>query len=156
VQCHQNVSLYHIHPGPVGGVLEHMPAYTDLLIVVLIQGKFFGHPSVLISHHAVSARGAYDYSFVVSERTRSLVEAMKTSGLGDSVADNLAYEFARSSQQMKYDEAVRACGERPRLEADDATVCFPMHVGDFVLEFRSFSNQAGVRAEPVAAALPDG
>ena len=76
---------------------------------------------------------------------------MKTSGLVDAVAENLAYEFARSGQRMKYSDAVRACGERPRPEAEDATSCFPMQAGDFVLEFRNLTDRADPGGEP---ALP--
>jgi hypothetical protein len=155
VQCHQNVALYHIHPGQEGEILEHAPAYVDMLVVVLIQGKFFDQPFVSVSHHAVSARGAYDYSFVLSERTRNLVGTMKTTGLGDAVSENLVYEFARSSQRRKYYDAIRACGERRRPEAGDPASCFPMQAGDFVLEFRSFTDPAKPQLKPVAAALPD-
>jgi hypothetical protein len=156
VQCHQKVALYHIHPSREGGILEHLPAYVDMLVAVLIQGKFFDQPFVSVSHHAVSARGAYDYSLVLSDRTRNLVETMKTSGLGDAVSENLVYEFARSSQRRKYYDAIRACGERRRPEAGDPASCFPMQAGDFVLEFRSFADPANPQVEPVAAALPDG
>lgn len=106
-----------------------------MLIVVLINGKFLDDPLVSVSHHAVTARGTFGYSFVISEAAKSLIEAMKATGLGDLVSENLAYEYARDRHRTKYYEAVRECSQRLKSSEDDPSACFPMRAGDFMLEF---------------------
>ena len=62
---------------------------------------------------------------------------MKEVGLGEFIAQNLAYVFSTKPHIERYYKAIKTCEDLElRTEADFAE-CFPMDLGSFKLHFRT-------------------
>lgn len=135
-----SIIIYHIHVGARSNIAEYFPAYSDMTGLILINAKFFMDSRVKIIHRAVTTVGTIDYTFILSKETERLINKLFQTGLGDFLAQNLAYEFDRESHKHRYYAAVQDCislsGGRPENVVD----CFPMRADDFVLRYRSISN----------------
>jgi hypothetical protein len=137
VNIYSKVILYHIHTVSPEDTLWDFPAYADMLVVVLVNASYLDDPFVSVIHHAVTAGGTFNYSFVVSQETKQLIERMRATGLADFVPDNLAYEYARNVHRRKYYDSVSECVQRLPYSNRDLSTCFPMQAGVFVLTHRS-------------------
>ena len=93
-------------------------------------------------HRAMTSVGAIDYSFVLSEETQKLIGKLNESGLGDFIAQNLAYEFNRDYHKKRYYAAVRDCIRLTDRSPESLADCFPIRADDFVLEYRTVSDNA--------------
>lgn len=131
-----SIVIYHIHVGTSGDIAEYLPAFSDMVSLVLINTKFFADPSVKIEHRAMTYLGVIDYSFVLSQDTERLLEKLRHTGLGDFVAQNIAYEFNRDVHRKNYYSAVRDCIDSSNSNSNNFIDCFPIRADDFVLQYR--------------------
>jgi hypothetical protein len=140
VKDYPSIIIYHIHAGTPVEITEYFPAYSDLVGLVLVNGKFLKNPQVKIDHRAMTSRGMIDYSLVITPETERLLEKLVQTGLEDFVAQNLAYEFARNTHRQNYYDAVRNCTHQSSGTLESLVNCFPMRADDFVLRFRTVAD----------------
>ena len=143
---YSTVVLYHTHVGVPDhiasvGVPDHIasyfPAYSDLLGLVLVNGKFLREPEVKIYHRAVTSLGIFEYAFVLSEQAEKIVESIFRTGLGDFVSQNLAYAYANRTYEQMYYAAVKECDELLHGTPENLESCFPMRASDFIVDYRA-------------------
>lgn len=136
IRDYPSVTLYHIHVGKPVETAGYFPAYTDLIGLILMNAQFLKHSQVQIRHLAVTSLGLIDYAFVMTQRTERLMAKLVQTGLGDSLAQNLAYEFSRRTYRQDYYDAVKDCGRRTGYDPGHLADCFPIKTDNFVLNFR--------------------
>lgn len=140
VKDYPSIIIYHIHVGSPVEITEYFPAYSDLVGLVLVNARFLKDPRVNIEHRAMTSRGMIGYSLVITPETERLLEKLIRTGLKDFVAQNLAYEFARSTHRQNYYSAVRNCTRQSGGTPESLVYCFPMRADDFVLDFRTVAD----------------
>ena len=131
------IVLYHVHPGNQPRVLNHFPAYKDLLALALINGQTWRVNPNSVVHRAVTKFGIIEYRFANPGKVDRLVSRLVSTGLAGFISQNLAFEFLRRRHRDEYLSALRACesmvGDREEL----FSVCFPLETDAFVLDFKS-------------------
>ena len=130
------VIVYHIHPRTSDRRASYLPAFSDLLAVVLINSRYSGDRSVHILHRAVTPDEIYEYTFDPAEDGMAMLDAIFGTGLGDFAGENLQLHYGAAARADEYHQAVRDCVARSG-ETTWPEACFPMRAGDFVLERRA-------------------
>lgn len=133
---HSSIVIYHIHVGTSDDISEYFPAYSDMISLVLMNAKFFTDPNIEIVHRAMTSLGVIDYSFIVTQDTERLLAKLRHTGLGDFVAQNIAYEFSRDAHRRNYYSALQDCIDSYDSPSNKLVDCFPMRADDFVLQYR--------------------
>lgn len=128
--------VYHTHVVSTAAVAGYFPAYRDLLGVLLINGPVLRNSSYQIFHRAVTRVGIFEYRFEMSPSIDQLLVTLVGSGLGDFVAQNLAYLYSGGDREVGYNLMVTDCGRRAAEDASRLGDCFPMRVGNFELRFQ--------------------
>lgn len=153
------IAVYHIHPGRPADARRYFPAYGDLLNAMILSPGLRPQGMAEIRHRAVTSRGIIDYGFVQNEATEALIERMRATGLGTHIGPNLLLLYGGPARADLYYEAVRECDERIVGNPEHLTACFPMAVGEFLLDFRWPGEAGGVDIDTssetgLASALP--
>ena len=131
--------IYHIHMGESSKVAGYFPAYNDLISLILVNGRFFRNPEIQISHRAITKVGVIDYKIRISQEANHLIDKLKQTGLGEFIAQNLAFFFARDKYENRYYTEIRECGLLIGENSDKLSKCFPMKTDVFELEFRTLN-----------------
>jgi hypothetical protein len=130
------VIVYHIHPRTSDAQASYLPAFTDLLAVVLINSRYSGDDAVHILHRAVTPAGIFEYSFEPSGAGKERLDLIFRTGLGRFAGENLLPEYTAPEHERAYYDAVETC----RASTDGAVwppaSCFPMRAGEFLLRHR--------------------
>lgn len=134
--------VYHTHRGAGDGIVTFFPAYSDLIGAVLINSRYLDDRTIEIRHRAMTPDGLLEYSFHPSDRARRIIEIISSSGLGRFAGENLSLAYAGAERQDEYHRAVRRCAARSTDAADGFTVCFPLRVGDFIVDYREPQGKA--------------
>lgn len=131
------VAIYHTHPAAPVDIAGYFPAYTDLVSVILVNLGFVPENWERIAHRAVTTVGTIEYTFVPRSDTARLIEHIERTGLGDFVSQNVAYAYASDAFRQRYYSTISDCSRM--IDGDPARLgdCFPLAVGDFLLEYRS-------------------
>jgi hypothetical protein len=137
---HPSLAIYHIHVGTPAKATDYLPAYTDMVGLVVMNGDFIDDPEVSISHRVITSRGMIEYALVVSEEIQLLLKKLVQAGLGSYVGQNLAYEFSRDVHKQDYYAAVQECDRASSGEPERLADCFPMITGDFILQHKAVAS----------------
>lgn len=132
--------IYHIHAGTPAKVTDYLPAYTDMIGLVVMNGDYIRDPKIAISHRVITSQGMIEYALVVSEEIELLLQMLVQAGLGDFIGQNLAYEFSRNSHKLDYYAAVQECDRRTGGNPDRLSDCFPLATSDFVLQYKTIAS----------------
>lgn len=131
------VIFYHTQPAAPADLAGYFPAFTDLTSAILLNLDYSPDNWERVIHRVVTPAGTIEYAFVPRPDTARLIEHIERTGLGDFVSQNVAYVYASEATRRRYYSAILDC--RRRIDGDAARLgdCFPMTVGDFVLEYRA-------------------
>jgi hypothetical protein len=132
--------IYHIHAGTPAEVMDYLPAYTDMVGLVIMNGDYIRDPKIAISHRVITSQGMIEYALVVSEEIEMLLQKLVQAGLGDFIGQNLAYEFSRSVHKLDYYAAVQECDRTTGGSPERLSDCFPMVTSDFVLQHKTIAS----------------
>lgn len=130
------VVIYHIHPRANDESTLYLPAYSDLLAVVLINSRYIEDSGVEILHRAVTPFEIFEYSFRPSGDMERARQAIFGSGLTKFAGENLLFSYTGSERESEYYEAIHGCPAVADGTDSQIGPCFPMQAGDFVLERR--------------------
>ncbi len=129
--------VYHIHVGIPLQTSGYFPAYSDLVSLILINAKFFKQPKTQIIHRVVTNLGIIDYVFRTTRETNRMIKRIERTGLGEFVAQNLAYFYARDEYKERYYAKVHQCEHLIDRDRENISKCFPMKASIFLLTFRN-------------------
>ena len=137
------VVVYHIHPQAMDGSIRYLPAYADLLAVVLINSRYLEDQDVEILHRAVTPFEIFEYSFRPSGDREQMRQAIFSTGLAPFAGENLLLSYAGSERESEYYEAIHGCPAIAEGVGSQIGSCFPMAAGDFILLHRERPESAG-------------
>lgn len=137
------VVVYHIHLQANGGSTLYLPAYSDLLAVVLINSRYIEDSGIEILHRAVTPFQIFEYSFHPSGEREQARQAIFGSGLAKFAGENMLFSYTGSERESEYYEAIHGCPAVADGTASQIGPCFPMQAGDFVLTHRAALESMG-------------
>jgi hypothetical protein len=133
---YHNLAIYHVHVGHLPDLENYLPAYQDLITLVLTNAGLVWTPQTDMKHRIVTTLGMVEYEFSDRDDVKRRMNYLRNLGLKGFEAQNLAYEYARPQHQRAYYSAVRKCIELEGTIRDKLIQCSPIKTEAFTIRFR--------------------
>jgi hypothetical protein len=133
---YHNLAIYHVHVGHLPDLENYLPAYQDLITLVLTNAGLVWTPQTDVKHRLVTTLGMVEYEFSDRDDVKRRMNYLRNLGLKGFEAQNLAYEYARPQHQRAYYSAVRKCSELEGTIRDKLIQCSPIKTEAFTIRFR--------------------
>ena len=132
------VTIYHTHVGKRSEFLTHFPAFSDFVLMAMVNAAVANREDLKITYKAITTIGMFEYGLSNRHKLRAFVEHLKATGLGKDIEQNVAYTYYSSERRSEYISAIDACRNdfSPILNSDKG--CFPIQTSDFVLDFKPY------------------